>query len=135
MEIEVTRKEKIAVKYLQAECGVRYWEDAIVNGVKDEDGTLIPCRSGDNWAPVIALETGVIEGWPQGVTAAIHYKVCDDGTYRLLDAARQVVAKIDGYVPSIMCPGDSGYGDYVIMDVGEYGQIAAWRVDLSEFSA
>lgn len=121
------------VKFLQVEAGVRYWEDAMVNGIEDEDGSRIPCRSGDCWAPLIDLDTGKIEAWPSGTTASLHFKVCDAGVYSLLDANKNEVVKIDGYVPKIMCPGGDGYGDYIIMDVGSNGKIAKWRIDLSEF--
>lgn len=139
--ITLATKSKVAVKYLQAECGVRYWEDAEVNGVQDEDGSRIPLRDpkpndslgGGTWLPVIDLDTGIIENWPKGTTASVHYKVCDDGAYHLLDADRNVVASINGYVPSIMCPEGEGYGDYVIMEIDGDGRIAKWSVNLSEF--
>ncbi len=135
MKIEVTVKQQVEVKYLQARCGVRYWEDAKVDDVEDTEGTLIPCRDGDDWSPLIELETGRIENWKQGVTADIHYKVCDDGDYMLLDENRQLVKAIyDDYVPSIMCPKDSGYGDYVIMDVDANGVIQNWMPNLDEFT-
>jgi len=118
---------------LKAECGVRYWEDAEVNGVEDIDGTLIPCRDGKAWNPTIDLKTGKIINWPEGTTASIHYKVCDDGRYTLLDADGAALATIDGYVPKVMCPGDSGYGDYVIMNVKADGSIENWRNDLQDF--
>ena len=120
-------------KYLKAECGVRYWEDATVNGVEDEDGSRIPFRSGDAWRPLIDLETGAIVDWPSGVTADIHYKVCDDGRYALLDADHHPLRDIDGYVPGMLSPGGSGYGDYVIMKVDGEGRIENWRADLSYF--
>lgn len=133
----------VPVKYLRARCGVRYWEDAEINGVQDEDGSRIPLREGTaadndrlgggNWCPVIDLDTGRIEGWPEGTVASIHYKVCDDGDYELLDADRNVVKAIDGYVPNCMCPEGDGYGDYVIMEIAADGTIAKWRADLSEF--
>ncbi len=133
----------VEVKYLRARCGVRYWEYAIINGVRDEDGSRIPCREGTaadndhlgggNWRPTIDLDTGRIENWPEGTTAQIHYKICDDGDYELLDAGRNVVKSIDGYVPAIMCPGDDGHGDYVIMNVGANGAIEDWRATLTEF--
>lgn len=133
MKLTTTIKQSVEVKYLRARCGVRYWEDGIVNGVRDTDGSRIPCRAGGNWCPTIDLTTGKIEGWPEGTTARLHYKVCDDGDYALLDADRNVVKAIDGYVPDIMCPGDSSGGDYVIMTIGPDGVIANWRVDLSDF--
>lgn len=113
--------------FFEAEAGVRYWEDAIVNGVEDEDGSRIPCRVGDTWCPTIELETGKVVGWPEGCTADIHYKVCDDGRYWLLDADGVRIAERDGYVPgSFLCHGDSGYGDYIIMTIGPDGQIAGY---------
>ncbi|MCK9549160.1 hypothetical protein [Aquamicrobium sp.] len=135
--------KSVPVKYLRARCGVRYWEDGTVNGEEDADGSRIPCREGTaadndhfgggNWRPVIDLDTGKIEGWPEGTIASIHYKVCDDGDYELLDEERNVVKAIDGYVPSIMCPEGQGHGDYVIMEIAADGTIANWRADLSDF--
>lgn len=133
MKIEVTTKTRIAVKFLRATCGVRYWEDATVNGKADEDGSLIPCRNGENWQPLIDLAEGRIIDWPQGVAAEIHYKVCDDGSYELLDENRNTVAKRDGYVIKMMSPEENGFGDYVIMNIGPDGVIANWKVDLSDF--
>jgi hypothetical protein len=131
--ITVVTKKTVPVKYLRAECGVRYWEDATVNGTEDTDGKLIPFREGDAWRPLIDLDTGKIERWSEGTTASIHYKVCDDGKYELLDADKNVVASISGYVPEMMCPKGSGYGDYVIMEIEADGSIANWEVDFSEF--
>lgn len=142
-EIGVTTTTKVPVKYLRARCGVRYWEDGIINGVQDDDGSRIPCRDGTaddndklgggNWCPTIDLDTGKIEGWPEGTTARLHYKVCDDGDYALIGADRTVLKAIKGYVPDIMCPGGMGYGDYVIMRIGPDGVIADWRVNLADF--
>lgn len=131
----------VPVKYLRAECGVRYWDDGSVDGVEDTDGSRIPCRDpkpndhlgGGTWRPTIDLDSGIIEGWPQGTVASVHYKVCDDGAYELLDAERNVIKRMEGYVPTIMCPEGEGWGDYVIMEIDGAGKIAKWRVDLSEF--
>lgn len=132
--ITISKPVEIAVKYLKAECGVRYWEDAEVDGVVDEDGSRIPSRVGDDWCPVIDLETGVVENWPSGIIASTHYKVCDAGRYALLDADRNEVCAVAGYVPEIMSPGGRGHGDYVIMKIGPDGVIENWRLDLEAFS-
>lgn len=131
--IELTQIVSKEVKYLQAECGVRYWEDAQVNGTEDTDGELIPLRVKDAWCPTIDLETGVVQDWPAGTTADVHFKVCDAGIYKLLDAEKNVVREIDGYVPKMMSPGGYGYGDYVIMTIGPDGKIENWAVDLESF--
>jgi hypothetical protein len=135
MKILLGKLTEYEVTHLKAECGVRYWEDATVNGVEDEDGTLIPFRVGDTWCPKIDLSTGIIENWPEGVSASVHYKVCDDGRYELLDASGKVVRDIMGYVPSLMSPGDNGYGDYVIMKIDGSGKIDGWKADLTAFAA
>lgn len=115
--------------FFEAEAGVRYWEDAIVNGVEDEDGSRIPFRVGDAWCPTIELATGKVVGWPSGIMADIHYKVCDAGRYWLLNAEGQRLAEREGYVPgSFLCHGDNGYGDYIIMTVGPDGKIADYSV-------
>lgn len=133
MEFEIKENKTVEVKYLQVHAGVRYWEDATVNGVEDEEGLLIPFRTSDTWSPIIDIDNGVILEWPEGTTADIHYKVCDDGTYKLLDENKKSIKKIDGYVPNIMCPEDNGFGDYIIMVVDEKGKINNWVCDLSDF--
>jgi len=133
MEVTIKTTKKIKVKYLQVKAGVRYWEDATVTDVEDEQGDLIPCRVDDNWCPLIDLDTGQILNWKEGTKADIHYKVCDEGVYALLDESKNVVVEYEGYVPNSMSPKDSGFGDYIIMDVDEKGFIAKWEPDLTDF--
>lgn len=126
-------------KYIIVEAGVRYWEDASVNGVEDTNGTLIPARKGWIWRPTIEIATGVIIDWPADTTAKIHYKVCDAGEYWLADENQNVVAKYsDYYVPSCLAVNGRGYGDYIIMNVLEGGQIEGWdssTIDYDEWAA
>jgi hypothetical protein len=102
--IKVKIKKEVDIKTLWVEAGVRYWEDATVNGVEDENGELIPCRDGEYWCPIIDIDNGIITNWEKGVTAKIHYKVCDDGSYYLKDADHNTVLSItENYVPDILC--------------------------------
>jgi len=134
MTVKVRTEKEVVIKTLEVDAGVRYWEDATVNGVEDEAGDLIPCRQGDSWRPVIDVETGKILNWKQGVKADVHYKVCDSGCYYLKDSQGNTVLSIDSdYVPKIMCPKGSGYGDYIIMDIDENGIIANWKQTLDGF--
>jgi hypothetical protein len=126
-------KSNTELKWLSISAHVRYWEDATVNGEEDTEGTLIPCRDGEYWKPLINIETGIIVNWDKGTTASIHYKCCDDGLYRLLDENKNEIKSIEGYVPKIMCPKENGYGDYVIMDIDCEGKITNWKSDLSDF--
>lgn len=137
MKIELTVKKEFEVKTLLVEAGVRYWEDATVNGVEDEKGDLIPCRfnGSDLWKPIIDIETGIITNWKQGTTADIHYKVCDAGEYWLQDEDGNKIVKAKGYyVPSFLAPQGSGFGDYIILKVDENGKIAHWRFDSEPFT-
>jgi len=111
---------------------VRYWDDATIDGNEDKDGTIFG-RDGNYWVVTIELETGRVVGWPEGVIADIHYKVCDDGEYSLLNEAGGIVLQKEGYVPRMMCPKENGYGDYIIMDINEEGFIQSWEPDLSYF--
>lgn len=115
--------------YIEVSAGVQYWEDATVNGNDDLCGTLIPFRTGDLWCPTIRLADGMVMDWPAGVTADVHYKVCDQGQYWLLDGSLKRIAKWSGaYVPDrFLCPGSGGYGDYIIFRVGVDGRIIGWR--------
>lgn len=133
-KITITKTAERDVKYLQADCGVRYWEDGKVNGVDDDDDNpSMPFASKGSWKILIDIEAGVIIDWPNGTTADVHYKVCDAGVYSLLDADRKEVKQLDGYVPSIMCPEGNGYGDYVIMKIDRDGKIANFVPDISDF--
>ncbi len=116
------------VTRLIVEAGVRYWEDASVNGHEDTDGSKIPLRDGDLWKPVIELATGKIVGWPQGTKADIHYKVCDAGQYWLAGEDGNKLVKWNGdYVPDDLLASGEGYGDYIIMEIDYDGQIMGWR--------
>lgn len=151
MKITINRPIDFEAVYLKVNAGVRYWDDAKVNGEYDtncEDlenpdaAPTIPCAEyvgeqnrvlhGENWRwrPLIDIETGQIVNWKKGTTAHIHYKVCDDFQCDILDKDKNIITSYDGYVPKIMCPADEGYGDYIIMDVDENGFIQKWNKGL-----
>lgn len=126
-------------RYLIVDAGVRYFEDAIINGVEDESGTLTPFVESGRWKPVLDIEAGAIVGWPEGTEADIHFKVCDDGEYWLSKDGEAKDVKAGGYyVPNdYLCHGDNGFGDYIIMKIGGDGKIKAYRkpeIDVDAFS-
>jgi len=133
MKVKLKIEKTYDAKWLHVSAGVRYWEDATVNDVEDEVGELIPCRKGDRWEPRINVETGEIVNWQKSVKAKIHYKVCDDGTYRLMDANGEQIISQDSYVISSLCPDENGYGDYIIMTVDENGMIQNWDFNANDF--
>lgn len=134
MKIFLKVEKEFDANYLLVSAGVRYWEGAEIDGVEDKDGTLIPFKDGDYWCPLIDIEKGVIVGWPQGTTAKIHYKVCDNGIYKLLDGDLSTIAYKEGYVIDSMCPSGNGYGDYIIMNVNKNGNIREWNFYPEDFN-
>jgi len=120
------------IKILRVQCNVRNFEDAELNGVEDINGAM-PFLSGELWGVDINVETGKICNWPKGNVASLHYKVCDEGWYALVDAHGEIAAEYDGYVPDMMSPGGSGYGDYVIMNIDKDGYIENWHADVEKF--
>jgi len=119
---------EMQASYIEVEAEVRYWEDAIVNGQEDTQGTLIPFRYGDKWCPVIRLADGWVVNWPEGTTADVHFKVCDQGEYWLATDTGRVAKWRSDYVPdSFLCHGDTGYGDYIIFTVSVDGKIERWQ--------
>jgi hypothetical protein len=133
MKIKLKIEKEFEVKRLFCAVGVRYWEDATVNGNEDINGDLIPCRNGDLWCPKICIDSGIILNWDFESEAKIHYKVCDHGTYHLELENGEVIKSIEGYVPDIMCPERGGYGDYIIMNVDKDGQIKNWNPSFDEW--
>ena len=124
--LTITAPRQVAVTYLHVDARVRYWEDATLNGEEDTEGR-IPFRNEDSWCPVIDLCKGKISLWPEGVSASVHYKICDDGDYRLSGPDGHTVAvRLDNYVPAILAPKGGGYGDYIILEIDGEGRIAGW---------
>lgn len=133
MKATVTIEKEVDVKTVEVKAHVRYWEDATINGVADEEGTLTPCRQGDCWCPIIDIDTGIIINWTKGVTADVHFKVCDAGSYFLKDAEGNIVlSRENDYVPNELIPGS--YGDYIEMQIDENGKIADWTPSLDDFT-
>lgn len=128
--------EKKEVFFLACDMSVRYWEDTKLNGqYDDEHNPKIPCydKEENSWKPLISLHSGQIQNWVKGNYADVHYKICDAGNYTLLDENYNHIKKIDGYVPSLLCVGENGYGDYAIMHIDENGFIKDFKVELAEF--
>lgn len=129
------------VDIVGAECWIhaRYWEDSKINGVYDNAENpqmpLIAEHFGEKaWHIIINLDTGQICNWPQGTTAIIHYKSCDENYIHLLDDRLGIVKDYEGYVPRFLCPGDKDWwdGDYVIMAIDENGYIKDFDNNLDD---
>lgn len=130
MKLTITKPQEIDAKYLKIIAHVRYWEDSEINGESDNDifendelSPTMPFAVKENdewvWKPIIDIEEQKVVDWPEGVTADIHYKVCDEGTYQILDENMNVLVSVDSYVPE--CIGE--WGDYIVMHINEDGTI------------
>ena len=115
------------VVYLKVNANVRYWESADVNGIEDSDGKLIPFREYDMWNILIDIKTGIIQNWPKDKSANVHYKVCDMGNYYFLDKNFNELYSLENeYVPKFLSPKENNFGDYIILDIDNNGQIDNW---------
>ena len=130
MKVDLVVKKTVDAKFLQVNASVRYWDDASINGERSEDGENVPFKNGDVWNPLIDIDNGVVVDWPKGMTASFCFKVCDAGFYQLLDGSSNLLVEKGGYVPSGLCHGDNGYGDYIIFNVNADGSIHNYKADL-----
>ena len=126
MRFTVTKPVEIQVSFVRIAVAVRY---------EDEDMPFdFPGRIGDMWSVTVDIETGKILDWPEGVKHELYMKVCDEGSYYLLDSDMEAVGQIEqDYVPHGVVPGK--YGDYIEMDIRSDGTIGNWpkRLDVSDF--
>ena len=127
MEIEVTRKEKLNVKYIRFDIPIRpgdigcYNDDIQVCQAIENDGHL---------TLTIDIETGVVYGKSRiKHDVRIYSKVCDEGYYMLLDEYNCVVYQFRSYVPDILSCIDNGFGDYLSMVIHPDGSIDNWDSD------
>ncbi|MBR1683397.1 MAG: hypothetical protein IJ700_08640 [Bacteroidaceae bacterium] len=63
-------------------------------------------------------------------------KVCDAGTYTLMDAEEKPLCQICGYVPNkLIPPFEKGFGDYIELAINADGTVNDWPAtpDFSEF--
>ena len=114
MIIEITATKQVNVQYIKLSIPVRY---------DDEDMPYdFPLRDGDIWEATINIDNNQIENWPQGQSGKFSIKVCDEGSYFLLNENKEVVGEIiENYVPNDVIPGK--YGDYVNMNIDETGKV------------
>lgn len=127
MKIKIKVEKEVEIKHVLIDIAPRYIGD-------DEDDDIpsnfpLLNESKTAWVAKVNIDTGQIEGWPQGEIRKLFCKVCDAGVYKLLDENGNVVATHSGYVPHGIVPGE--YGDYVELDINESGIITNWPKELS----
>jgi hypothetical protein len=88
---------------------------------------------------VIDLKEGKMLNWNfEGDYMRMWAKVCDGGTYTLLDSEKKPIWQIRGYVPNkLIPPFENGYGDYIELAIEADGKVVDWPAmpDFSDFVA
>ena len=103
-------------------------ESAFFNGNEE-----LPFYDGKKFSITFNPETGGIFGWPHNKPVSIYEKICDEGTYILLDEDDNEVAAIrENYVPSVV---PNEFGDYIVLEIDGGGIITNFipNPDFSEF--
>lgn len=89
------------------------------------------------WSGFIILKKHKLLNWKSGYgNLFLQAKVCDSGTYFLLDKDKEVICKITGYVPNGLIPDTDGCGDYIRLRINNDGTIENWpeKPDFSDFT-
>lgn len=108
-----------------------YWEGELYQN-------KYPLVSRGLWNGYVNLRTHRLVNWKQEYgDLYLQAKVCDSGTYFLLDKDKNIICKIADYVPNGLIPDKDGCGDYIRLKIKHDGTIENWpeNPDFSEFFA
>ena len=117
--------------------------------IRFDDGVMTELECDEEFTPpmlnaedqllefVIDLKKGKMLNWNyEGGYLRMWAKVCDGGTYTLLDSEKKPIWQIRGYVPNkLIPPFENGYGDYIELAIEADGTVVDWptKPDLSDF--
>ena len=88
------------------------------------------------WSGIVDLKTHNLLNWKSEYgNLYLQAKVCDSGTYFLLDKDKKAICKIAGYVPNGLIPDSDDCGDYIRLRINSDGTIENWpeNPDYSDF--
>ena len=86
-----------------------------------------PLVSKGLWSGIIDLKTNKLLNWKSEYgDMYLQAKVCDSGTYFLLDKDKKAICKIAGYVPNGLIPESDDCGDYIRLRINSDGSIENW---------
>lgn len=127
---------------------IPYDKDDKYGLISFDDGlmTELECEK-DFVPPMLNIETQRLEvtvdlferkviDWDYNDYLRMWAKVCDSGTYTLLDADMKPLWQINGYVPNAMIPlYEDGFGDYLELAIEHDGSLPHWQSipDFSDF--
>ena len=94
-----------------------------------------PLVSKGIWSGIINLKTHKLLNWkPEYGSLYLQAKVCDSGTYFLLDKDKKTICKIADNVPNGLIPEVDGCGDYIRLRINEDDMINWFEEpDFSDF--
>jgi hypothetical protein len=119
MKAIITVKKEVDIKFVKVDVAVRYDEEDIPND--------FPFRKGDMWSATIDIDAGKVLDWPKGQKGNLKMKICDQGSYYLLDVDGNILlSRENDYVPNELLPPYNGCGDYLELHIDENGTITNW---------
>ena len=100
--------------------GVYIWQDGV-------DENKYPLVSKGMWSGIVDLKTHKLLNWKSEYgDLYLQAKVCDSGTYFLLDKDKKSICKIADYVPNGLIPESDDCGDYIRLSINSDGTIENW---------
>ena len=119
--------------------GMITFDDGMATELQCEEGFIPPMFNSDNRAleVMVDLKECRVLDWGED-KGYIHMwgKVVDSGRYTLLDADKNPLWQIKGYVPNALIPPyERGFGDYLELTINADGSLPNWKeeLDFSDF--
>ena len=117
MITKIMVEKEVDITHVEVTVPIRYADEDIPYD--------FPSRNGDIWNVTINVDNGRISNWDGTTKLTFETKICDTGTYTLVDTDGKTVATIyNDYVPNNLIPGE--YGDYINLEIDEGGYITNW---------
>jgi len=117
MKAIIKVEKEVEIRKVKLQVAVRYDDEDIPYN--------FPLRNGNMWNATIDIDGGRVLDWPKGKKGNLEMKICDEGSYYLLDEDDNVVLSLEqDYVPNKLLPGE--YGDYLKLHIDENGLITNW---------
>ena len=86
-----------------------------------------PLVSKGMWSGIVDLKTHKLLNWKlEYGNLYLQAKICDSGTYFLLDKDKKAICKIADYVPNGLIPESDDCGDYIRLRINSDGTIENW---------
>lgn len=121
MKLTIKKPVDYEIKYVYVAAPFRYVGD----GDDDDVPLSTPLLKNGSWKAKINIDEGKVEDWPVGESCHLFGKICDEGSYYLIDDTGNIVlSREEDYVPNRLIPGE--YGDYIDLHIDENGYITNW---------